>query len=153
MREQNTTNPQTDTKITQRRLETHFRTGDVDSSTDPCPNSSSSRTTCPGRAADHSPARANCTLATSSMTWSIPPSIPQRRQYPQLIAIALLLRHSWFPEDLADTAVWLGLTSTLLTESALTSSLHSSSRRSQRRQALRLRRGAACTPQKGDPTC
>jgi hypothetical protein len=51
---------------------------------------------------------------------------PAQHQYPQLIAIALLLRHSWFPEDLADTAVWLGLTSTLLAESALTSSLQSS---------------------------
>jgi hypothetical protein len=51
---------------------------------------------------------------------------PGPQEYPQLIALALLLRHSWFPEDLADTAVWLGLTSTLLAESALTSSLQSS---------------------------
>ena len=47
---------------------------------------------------------------------------PAPQQYAQLIAIALLLRHSWFPEDLADTAVWLGLSSTLLTESELASS-------------------------------
>jgi len=51
---------------------------------------------------------------------------PGPQEYPQLIALALLLRHSWFPEDLADTAVWLGLTSTLLAESALTPSLQSS---------------------------
>jgi hypothetical protein len=31
------------------------------------------------------------------------------RQYPRLVAIALLLRHSWCPEDLERTATRLGL--------------------------------------------
>lgn len=77
---------------------------------------------------------------------------PAPQQYPQLIAIALLLRHSWFPEDLADNAVWLGLSSTVLTESELASSPQSpladpapaGSQPPSRR---------AFTPLKGDPTC
>ena len=77
---------------------------------------------------------------------------PATQKYPQLIAIALLLRHSWFPEDLADTAVWLGLTSTLLTESALTSSLHSSAAEPASPGSPPSTR-RSLTPLKGDPTC
>ena len=77
---------------------------------------------------------------------------PATQKYPQLIAIALLLRHSWFPEDLADTAVWLGLTSTLLTESALTSSLHSSAAKPASPGSPPSTR-RSLTPLKGDPTC
>jgi hypothetical protein len=51
---------------------------------------------------------------------------PDPEHYPQLVAIALLLRHSWFPDDLSDATVWLGLPSTLLTEPTLASSLQSS---------------------------
>jgi hypothetical protein len=50
---------------------------------------------------------------------------PDPDHYPQLVAIALLLRHSWFPDDLSDAAVWLGLPSTLLTEPTLASSFQS----------------------------
>ena len=35
------------------------------------------------------------------------------RQYPRLLAVALLLRHSWCPEDLERTATRLGLRSCL----------------------------------------
>ena len=51
---------------------------------------------------------------------------PDPEHYPQLVAIALLLRHSWFPDDLSDATVWLGLPSTLLSESMAASSLQSS---------------------------
>ena len=34
---------------------------------------------------------------------------PSSSQYPRLIAVALLLRHSWCPEDLERTATRLGL--------------------------------------------
>ena len=44
-------------------------------------------------------------------------------QYPRLVAIALLLRHSWYPDDLDNTAVWLGLPSP--PQPPLTSSPHS----------------------------
>ena len=77
---------------------------------------------------------------------------PESQKYPQLIAIALLLRHSWFPEDLADTALWLGLTSTLLTESALTSSLHSSAAEPAS-PGSPPSTSRSFTPLKGDPTC
>ena len=36
-------------------------------------------------------------------------SHPSSSQYPRLIAVALLLRHSWCPEDLERTATRLGL--------------------------------------------
>lgn len=48
-------------------------------------------------------------------------------QYPRLLAIALLLRHSWCPEDLARTAARLGLsraiasTTPAVTQESLTS--------------------------------
>ena len=48
-------------------------------------------------------------------------------QYPRLLAIALLLRHSWCPEDLARTATRLGLsraiasTTPAVTQESLTS--------------------------------
>jgi hypothetical protein len=42
-------------------------------------------------------------------------------QYPRLLAIALLLRHSWCPQDLARTATRLGLSRpTLLTPESRT---------------------------------
>ena len=44
-------------------------------------------------------------------------------QYPRLLAIALLLRHSWCPEDLARTATRLGLSVCLSTSSSHTSRL------------------------------
>ena len=50
---------------------------------------------------------------------------PDSDQYPQLVGIALLLRHSWFPDDLSAATVWLGLPSTLLAEPTLASSLQS----------------------------
>jgi hypothetical protein len=34
---------------------------------------------------------------------------PPAREYPRLLAVALLLRHSWCPEDLERTASRLGL--------------------------------------------
>ena len=77
---------------------------------------------------------------------------PAPQQYPQLIAIALLLRHSWFPEDLADTAVWLGLTSSLLTESELASSPQPPLADAAPAGSPPLTR-RAFTPLKGDPTC
>lgn len=83
---------------------------------------------------------------------SIDPPRPQ--QYPQLVAIAVFLRHSWFPEDLDRIAVWLGLPSTLLTEPASTSSPQSATadRTCGSTRATRSR-SPGCTPQKGDSTC
>ena len=77
---------------------------------------------------------------------------PATQKYPQLIAIALLLRHSWFPEDLADTAVWLGLTSSLLTDSELASSPQSSLADAAPAGSPPPTR-RVFTPLKGDPTC
>jgi hypothetical protein len=82
---------------------------------------------------------------------SADPSVPQ--QYPQLVAIALLLRHSWFPEDLADTAVWLGLSSTHLTEPKLASSVQPATADTAPSAGSPPSTPRTCTPLKGDPTC
>ena len=50
---------------------------------------------------------------------SIDASTPE--QYPRLVAIALLLRHSWDPDDLYNAALWLGLPSPLTHQPALAS--------------------------------
>jgi len=58
-------------------------------------------------------------------------------QYPRLLAIALLLRHSWCPQDLARTAARLGLSRpTLLTPDSRTTP----------REGGHRRRAAARTP-------
>jgi hypothetical protein len=77
---------------------------------------------------------------------------PAPQQYPQLVAIALLLRHSWFPEDLADIAVWLELSSTLLTDSARAPLIEPEAADSPSPRSTRAT-PRTCTPLKGDPTC
>ena len=64
-------------------------------------------------------------------------------QYPRLLAIALLLRHSWCPQDLARTATRLGLSRpTLLTPDSRTTP----------RDGGHRRRAAARTPLSEPPT-
>ena len=58
-------------------------------------------------------------------------------QYPRLLAIALLLRHSWCPQDLARTATRLGLSRQAHSTSAS---------RTTPRDGGHLRRAAARTP-------
>jgi len=71
---------------------------------------------------------------------------PLPHQYPQLVAIALLLRHSWFPEDLADTSGWLGLPSALPNERELASSTQPSIPEAHSSQILRLRPSQSAHP-------
>jgi hypothetical protein len=75
-------------------------------------------------------------------------------QYPRLVAIALLLRHSWYPDDLDNAALWLGLPSPVTHQPALASSPGSAS--------ADIAVGSktdtpltppASTPRKGDVSC
>ena len=72
-------------------------------------------------------------------------------QYPQLAAIALVLRHSWFPEDHARITARLGLSSAFVEVPELASSptnAHITAAAAPARSPHRNR-----TPLKGDSTC
>jgi hypothetical protein len=77
---------------------------------------------------------------------------PRPDQYPQLVAIALLLRHSWFPEDLSDTTVWLGLPSTRLTEPKRVASNQPATPDTAAATGRTPSTRRVCPPLKGDPT-
>ena len=84
----------------------------------------------------------------------VPPSAPVN--YPQLLALALVLRHSWFPEDLtriiAETGVEPSATSPAVDGSPSAEVIDSANRRSFANQATASPH--TCTPQKGEKrTC
>ena len=59
-------------------------------------------------------------------------------QYPRLVAVALLLRHSWFPEDLERTATRLGLLP------ATSTPLHTTTRVRRPQGRVRTERRSTC---------
>lgn len=75
-------------------------------------------------------------------------------QYPRLLAIALLLRHSWYPDDLDNAALWLGLPSPVTHQPSLASS--PDSRTADGTIASTTNTPStppASTPRKGDASC
>ena len=84
----------------------------------------------------------------------VPPSAPVN--YPQLLALALVLRHSWFPEDLtriiAETGVEPSTNSPAVDRCHSSDAIDSANRRGFANQATTS--PYACTPQKGEKhTC
>jgi hypothetical protein len=73
--------------------------------------------------------------------------------YPRLVAIALLLRHSWYPDDLSNTALWLGLPSPITFSAALAASPAPATDGTVGSTNHNAPTARACTPQKGDSRC
>ena len=81
---------------------------------------------------------------------SIDASTPE--QYPRLVAIALLLRHSWDPDDLDNTGLWLGLPSP--PQPPLASSPHSATADGRLGSTTTTSfTPRTSTPRKGDVSC